>query len=170
MPIGACDHQPQRHPVSLGQQAALDAPFGAVGRIGPGFFPPQAALSSSPHPYSTNSSPAPSGHQTAPPQLSTTSGILRLSPILGTDHAPWNGDTNRSSPRPPTDTRYGVRRKSHRHTVDPGSGVSLRQSDAGCGASAAAAQAPPTIRRIPEILRLLCSPRPAAVSSLLVSC
>src|SRR6185503_9943697 len=169
MPIGARDHQTDRHSVGFGQQAAFDATLGAVGGIGARFFPPRAALSSSPHPCSASSSQSPSGPQIGPPRLSTTSKRPQRPPILGTDHAPWNGDTTRWRPTRPTDTRSAARRKSHRHTADPGSGASPRRSDGGCGASGARARARPTTHRTPEILRLLCSPPPAAVSFLFVS-
>src|SRR4030095_4225883 len=140
MPIGARQSQADRDPMGFGQQAAFDTPFGAVGRIGACFFPLPAALWSSLHPYSTSSNRSPSTHQTVPPRLSTTLEILRRPPILETDHAPWNGDTNRSRPTRPTDTRSAARRKSHRHTADPESAASPHRSDGCCGASGALAR------------------------------
>ncbi len=39
VPMGARDDQCQRQAVSISELAALDAPFAAVGRVGPDFFP-----------------------------------------------------------------------------------------------------------------------------------
>ena len=96
MPIGARHSQADRDPLGFGQQAAVDAPFGAVGRMGAGFFPRRAALSSSLPPYSTRATRSPSNPHTVPPRLSTTLAIPRRPPILETAHAPWKGDTTRS--------------------------------------------------------------------------
>src|SRR6185295_15629411 len=117
MPIGTRHSQADRDPLGFGQQAAFDAPFGAVGGIGAGFFPLRAALWSALRPYSTSSNRSPSTPQTVPPRLSTTFERPRRPPRLETEHAPWNGDTTRSRPTRPTDTRSAARRKSHRHTA-----------------------------------------------------
>jgi hypothetical protein len=169
MPIGARDHQPDRHSVGFGQQAAFDATLGAVGGIGARFFPRRAALSSSPHPCSASSSPALAGPQTVPRPLATAVETLPLSPTAETDHVRWNADTTRWRLRPPTDTRSAARRKSHQHTADPGSAACPHQSDACSCVSAAGVRALPTTHRTSEILPLLCSPLPAFASFFSVS-
>ena len=108
------------------------------------FFSPRAALSSSPHPCSASSNRSPSNHQTVPPRLSTTSEKPRRLPRLGTDHAPWNGDTTRWRPRLPLTPRpqhveNGIGTLPIRVPV-----ASLRRSDGGCDASGARARALPT--------------------------
>jgi len=158
MPIGPCHGQADRYAVSFGQQAAFDTALGAVGGIGPRFFPLQEELLSSPHPCSASSSLALSGHQTVPPRLSITSGRLRPPPILETDHGPWNEDTNRRHLTLPTDSPYARRRKWRRRTADRGLGGVPRQSDACSYAWAARAPTPPTVHRQLETLLSLCSP------------
>ncbi len=49
MSVGAIDDQGQRQTVTVSEQAALDAPFAAVGRVGADFFPRPTGLSSSCH-------------------------------------------------------------------------------------------------------------------------
>jgi len=155
--------------VRLGQQTALDPALGAVGGIGPRFFPRPAGPSSSRHPYSTTSSPALAGHHTVPRPLATAGETLPLAPTAETDHALWSVDTSPWRLRRPTDTRSAARRKSRRRTVDPGFAACPHQNDACYCVWAVRVQALPTTRRTPEILLLLRSLLPAFASFLSVA-
>jgi hypothetical protein len=64
MPVRPLNRQSKRHAVAFGQQAALDPAFGAVGRIGAGFFPRRVAPWSSPRPCSARPNQSPSVRQT----------------------------------------------------------------------------------------------------------
>jgi hypothetical protein len=139
--VGPGHHHAHGHPVALGQQTAFAPALGPVGGIGAGFFPPRVGPSSSPHPCSASSSPAPSIPHTVPPPPATASGIPPRLPTPETGHGPWNGDTSPWPPERPPDSRYASHRKWPRHTGDREPGVARRQS-AGC--SEARARRPPT--------------------------
>src|SRR5262249_21069892 len=72
-PIGAGDDEPQRPPLALGQQAALDATFAVLRGIGARFFPRPRALWSGPRPYLTTASLCLSAPRTAPRRLARVS-------------------------------------------------------------------------------------------------
>jgi hypothetical protein len=154
----------------LGQQTALDPAFGPVGGIGAGFFLPPAEPSSSPRPCSATSSRSPSARQTVPPLPSTTSGIPLLPPILGTDHAPWNGDTSPWRLRLPTDSPCARHRRWHRRTADREPAAAHHQSDGCSRASALPVGGRSKVHPRPGSWTSLCSwpPAGAAVSSLLL--
>lgn len=69
VPVSASDDQCQRQTVSISKQAALDAPFAAVGRVRADFFPRPKGPSSSSHRAPANPSRSsrvlrtPSGHR-----------------------------------------------------------------------------------------------------------
>jgi len=170
-PIGPGHDQAHGHPVSLGQQTALDPPFGPVCGIGPGFFPLPAEPCSSRHPCSANSSRSPSDPRTVPPPPATTSETPPPPPRPGTDHGPWNGDTSPWHLRLPTDSPCARHKRWRRHTADPRPGGDRHQNDGGSDALALPPPVPPRVRPRPDSWPSLGSRLPGGVSvSWLLEC
>src|SRR5262245_23436436 len=128
MPVGARHCQPNGHPVALGQQAALDPAFGAIGGIRAGFFPPQVVPWSWHHPCSASPTRCPGARQTGPRPLARVSRRRPQRPTPDTGHGPWIWHITRSDSGPPTGSRCGARKKWHRHSGDPVRADGHRQS------------------------------------------
>ena len=151
--------------MSLGQQTALDPPFGPVGGIGPGFFPLPAGPWSARHPCSATASQSPAGHRTVPPPPATTSETPPPLPRPGTDHGPWNGDTSPWHLRLPTDSPCARPKRWRRHTADPRPGGDRHQTDGCSDALALPPSVPPRVRPRPESWPSLGSRLPGGVSA-----
>ncbi len=75
------------------------------------FFPLPAAPRSSSGPSSVSPGQCPAVHRTVRRQPATSSGTRRRRPIPEIDHRPWMWRTGLSRSTPPTDNRYGGRKK-----------------------------------------------------------
>ena len=120
MPVGALHHQPDGHPVALGQQAALDPAFGAIRSDWAGSSPPQAGPWSSRRPCSARPSQCRAARQTVPHPPARGSRRPPLRPTPETDRARWIWHITRSDSRAPIGSRCEARKKWHRHSGDPG--------------------------------------------------
>src|SRR5262249_7892380 len=147
MPIGPIHRHPQRHAVALGQQAALDAAVGAVGRIGTSFFPLRGALWSWRHPCSARPSQCLATRQTGPLLLSRGLRKRPLRPMPESDHGPWIWHITRSAAGRPIGSPCGARRKWHQHSDDPARAAVRPQSDADSHALGARVAGQPTGHR-----------------------
>lgn len=90
VPVRALDRQSDGNTGSLTQQASLDAAFGAVRRIWPGFFPRPTAPSSSPHPSTARPSRDPSPCHTRSARSPRVSQRPRPCATVETADGPWN--------------------------------------------------------------------------------
>src|SRR6266545_1591297 len=147
VPVGAVNRQPNRDAVALGQQAALDAALGAVGRIGAGLFPPRAALWSLPRPYSASSSQSLSAHRSVRRRLARASQTHQLRPIPESGPGRWTWRTTRSGSGPPTGNPFGTHKRSHRRRRDRAHAVAHRRSGGYLRAPAVAAPVRPRVHR-----------------------
>jgi hypothetical protein len=129
MPIGAVQRQPQRYPMPLRQQTALDATFGALGGIGARFFFRLAGLCSARHPGSARPSRSPGVRQTGRLRLARGAARRPPPPTAETGREPSIWHRTRSDLRPPTGSRGAAQRKSHRRSAGRAPGDVLRQSD-----------------------------------------
>ncbi len=138
--------QADRHAVALGQQTAFDAGFTAVGGIWPGLFPPQAALWSSPHPYSTTTSQCPVVQRTVRRRPARASETPLPRPIRrsGRGRSTWR--TIRSRSARPTGRQCAARRRWQLRTVGQAPVDGHPQNDACLSAWEGAAPSPPPAR------------------------
>src|SRR4029453_16311898 len=118
MAIGTLPHQAKGDAVALSQQTAFDPAFGAIGRVGAGFFPLPGVPWSWRRPCLASSSQCPVARQTAPPPFARVLRRPPLRPIAETGHARWTWDITRSGSRLPIGIPSGGRKKWHRHSGD----------------------------------------------------
>src|SRR5512146_1282451 len=127
--IGAIGRQTNRHAVPFGQQAALDARFGAVSRVGAAFFPRPTGLWSSPRPYLPIPNQSLAARRSARPLPATTSRTHRLSPTLETGRAPLTLGKGLSGRALSIGTPCAARKRWHPRNPGPLSVGDHRQSD-----------------------------------------
>lgn len=124
VPVRALDGQSNRNPGSLTQQASLDAVFGSVRGIGPGFFPRPTAPSSSRHPSTARPSQCPSPRHTRSARSPRVAQRLRPCATVEIADGPWNCCKSRSRSTRSTDSRYARRTQCHSWPagLEPGDG------------------------------------------------
>ncbi len=146
--IGAIGRQTNRHTVPFGQQAALDARFGTISRVGTAFFPRPTGLWSSPRPYLPIPNQSRAVHRSARPLPATTSRTHQLSPTLETGRAPLTLGKGLSGLALSIGTLCAERKRWHQRNPGPVSVGDHHQSDGYSHAPAAAVVAPPTAHPI----------------------
>lgn len=124
VPVRALDRQSDGNPGSLTQQASLNAVFGSVRRIWPGFFPRPMAPSSSRHPSTARPSRCPSTHRTRSARSPRVSQRPRPCTTVETADGPWNCCKFRSRSTRSTDILCAGRKKCHSWPagLEPGDG------------------------------------------------
>jgi hypothetical protein len=135
--VGAVHGQVGREAPACDQQAAFDAPLGAIGGIFPRLFPPRGAPWSDTRPCSTRTNRSLSSPPKPTSLRPTSSETPQLLPTLGSDHGRWSRDRNAWHPAPSTDSGCARQRKSPPDTADPTCAAARHRRD-GCSHAAEA--------------------------------
>src|SRR5579871_1364880 len=144
--VGAVHRYPDRDAVGLDQQAALDAPFGPVGRVFPGLFPPRGVPWSCTRPYSATTSRCLSSRRRPSDPSPTGPGRRPPSPSVGSGRGRWNRGRSGWRRGPSTDSRCGARRGWPPCRRGRGWAVCRRRRDAGSPAAGSTRRCSPRDR------------------------
>lgn len=146
VPMRAIDDHCQRQAVTISKQAALDAPFAAVGRVGADFFPRPTGPSSSfrrapANPSRSSQAPrTPAGHRARSarrrPHRSTRETV----------GGPTNANTTRWHRARPTASPYEATAGLHPSRPDPGCAVGDSPADGGWAAGSTVPSVPTSHR------------------------
>lgn len=144
--VGAIDDQCQRQTVTISEQAALDAPFAAVGRVGADFFPRPTGPWSSCHRAPANPSQSCRARRTPAGHRARSVRTHRHQSTRETADAPTSASTIPWHRALPTACRCAAPAGSHPSPPGPGCEVDGSPTDA---VSAAGSTAPsvPIVRR-----------------------
>jgi hypothetical protein len=118
--VGPVKHQPHRDAPGLRQQTALDAAFGAVRGVGPGFFFRPAALCAASRRAPSTRNSTQSGRRSHPGPRPRAGQIRRLAPTAGTGCGRYYLYTNLLHPALSTESPCARQRKWRSVRLGPG--------------------------------------------------
>ncbi len=146
MTMRPIDHQRQRQSLTVSEQAALDTPFAAVGRVGADFFPRPTGPWSSCHPAPASPSQSSRAPRTPVIRRARSAQTHRRRSILESVGGLRNANTNRWHRARPTACPCAATAGSHPLRPDPGCAVDGNRADAAWAAESTAPFVPTSHR------------------------